>query len=185
MSDTATAPTRRPHCSVYIAVSLDGYIARADGGLDWLSIVERPGEDYGYKVFFDSVDALVIGRKTYDTVLAFEQWPYETKRCTVVTRSPPASRHGETFHAGSLSSLLDRLATDGVRRVYVDGGALIRSFLAEDLVDDVTLSVIPVLLGSGVPLFGGVERAMTLVSSRSFPSGLVQLCYNVERPRGA
>jgi dihydrofolate reductase len=73
------------------------------------------------------------------------------------------------------------LSGQGVRRVYVDGGALIRSFLAADLIDDVTLSVIPVLLGAGVPLFGGVERRMTLVSSRSFPSGLVQLRYNVER----
>lgn len=185
MSDMATSPKQRPRCSVYIAVSLDGYIARTDGGLDWLSIVERPGEDYGYKVFFDSVDALVIGRKTYDTVLAFEKWPYEEKRCIVATRSPPASRHGETFHTGSLSSLLDRLGTEGLRRVYVDGGALIRSFLAEELVDDVTLSVIPVLLGAGIPLFGGVERRMSFVACRSFPSGLVQLNYNVERPRGA
>jgi dihydrofolate reductase len=164
---------------------LDGYIARTDGGLDWLTIVERPGEDYGYKVFFDSVDALVIGRKTYDTVLAFEKWPYERKRCIVATHSPAAPRHGETFHSGSLSSLLDRLGTEGVRRVYVDGGALIRSFLAEELVDDVTLSVIPVLLGAGIPLFGGVERRMSLASNRSFPSGLVQLCYNVERSHGA
>jgi dihydrofolate reductase len=170
---------------VYIAVSLDGYIARADGGLDWLSVVERPGEDYGYQAFFDSIDALVIGRKTYDTALGFEKWPYENKRCIVVTRSPPAARHGETFHSGSLSSLLDRLGAAGARRVYVDGGVLIRSFLAEDFVDDVTLSVIPVLLGAGISLFGGVERRMQLVSSRSFPSGLVQLSYNVERTRGA
>jgi dihydrofolate reductase len=168
---------------VYIAASLDGFIARPDGGLDWLDIVHSPGEDYGYKVFFDSVDALVMGRKTYDTVLGFEKWPYENKRVVVVSHaaSRGAGKHGETFHSGPLEPLLDRLGADGVRRVYVDGGVLIRSFLAAGLIDDVTVSVIPILLGSGVPLFGGVEQRMTLVSSRSFPSGLVQLCYKIDR----
>jgi dihydrofolate reductase len=185
MSNEARLASARPRCSVYIAVSLDGYIARADGGLDWLAVVERPGEDYGYKAFFDSVDVLVIGRKTYETALGFEHWPYEGKRCIVVTRSSRTARHGETFHAGALTSLLDRLEAEGAQRVYVDGGALIRSFLAEDLVDDMTLSVIPVLLGAGISLFGAVERRLSLVASRSFPSGLVQLSYNVERSRGA
>jgi dihydrofolate reductase len=176
--------TARPQGSVYIAASLDGYIARPDGGLEWLSVVERPGEDYGYKAFFDSVDALVIGRRSYDAVLGLEKWPYEGKRCIVVTHAPPATKHGETFHAGPLPALVAQLGREGVRRIYVDGGALIRSFFAADLVDDVTLSIIPVLLGSGIPLFGGTERRLTLVSSRSFPSGLVQLCYNVERAHG-
>jgi dihydrofolate reductase len=171
----------RPRCSVYIASSLDGFIARPDGGLDWLSSFEQSGEDYGYKAFFGSVDALVIGRKTYDVVLGFEKWPYEDKRCIVVTHVPPSAKHGETFHSGPPDALLDRLGAEGVRRVYVDGGVLIRSFLDADLVDDITLSVIPVLLGEGIPLFGGVERRLKFASSRSFPSGLVQLCYNVER----
>jgi dihydrofolate reductase len=189
MKEEANLSNARPRCSVYIATSLDGYIARPDGGLDWLSRFEQSGEDYGYKAFFDSVDALVIGRKTYDVVLAFEKWPYEDKRCIVVTHAVPTGaatpKHGETFHSGPLEVLLDRLAGEGVRRIYVDGGALIRSFLGADLVDDVTLSVIPVLLGAGIPLFGGVERRMTLASSRSFPSGLVQLCYNVDRGASA
>jgi dihydrofolate reductase len=181
MNENAQRSTVRPQCSVYIATSLDGYIARPDGRLDWLSAFEQSGEDYGYKAFFGSVDALVIGRKTYDVVLGFERWPYEDKRCVVVTHAPPPAKHGETFHSGPLELLLGQLSSQGVRRVYVDGGALIRSFLADDLIDDVTLSVIPVLLGAGLPLFGGVERRMTFVSSRSFPSGLVQLSYNVER----
>jgi dihydrofolate reductase len=184
MGDGKSRSTARPQCSVYIAASLDGFIARLDGGLDWLSVVERPGEDYGYKAFFDSVDALVIGRKTYDVALGFEPWPYGSKRCIVVTHAPPAAKLGETFHTGPLPSLMGQLSREGVRRIYVDGGALVRSFLAEDLVDDVTLSVIPVLLGSGRPLFGGAERPLTLISSRSFPSGLVQLCYNIEHAGG-
>ena len=185
MNANVSGPSSRPRCSVYIAISLDGFIARSDGGLDWLGIVERPGEDYGYKVFFDSVDALVMGRKTYETVLGFETWPYENKRCVVVThaasRAATPGKHGETFYSGSLETLLDRLGAEGVRRVYVDGGVLIRGFLAAGLIDDVTLSVIPILLGKGIPLFGGVDRRMTLVSSQSFPSGLVQLRYNVDR----
>ena len=180
MGENANRSTPRPQCSVYIAASLDGYIARTDGGLDWLSAFEQSGEDYGYKAFFASVDALVVGRKTYDIVLGFEKWPYEDKRCIVVTHAPPAARHGEAFHSGSIEALLDRLSQEGVQRIYVDGGALIRSFLAADLIDDVTLSVIPILLGTGIPLFGGAERRMKLVSCRSFPSGLVQLCYNVD-----
>ena len=185
MGEDANRSTRRPQCSVYIAASLDGYIARPDGGLDWLTAFEQSGEDYGYKAFFASVDALVIGRKTYDIVLSFGKWPYEDKRCIVVTHAPPPAKHGETFHSGPIEALLDQLSKEGVRRIYVDGGALIRSFLASDLIDDITLSVIPVLLGTGIPLFGGAERRLKLVSSRSFPSGLVQLCYNVDRsPRG-
>jgi dihydrofolate reductase len=185
MNENADRAPGRPQCSVYIAISLDGYIARPDGSLDWLASFEQSGEDYGYKTFFSSVEALVIGRKTYDVVLGFEKWPYEDKRCVVVTHAPRQAEHGETFHAGPLPVLVDRLGGEGVRRIYVDGGALIRGFLAADLIDDVTLSVIPVLLGSGIPLFGGVERRMKLVSSRSFPSGLVQLCYNVERQPSA
>ena len=109
MSDDKSESTPRPKCSVYIAASLDGFIARPDGGLDWLSMVERPGEDYGYKAFFDSVDVLVVGRKTYDVVLGFEKWPYENKRCVVVTHAPPNAKHGEAFHSGPLPTLLARL----------------------------------------------------------------------------
>jgi dihydrofolate reductase len=173
----------RPRCSVYIAASLDGFIAREDDGLDWLSIVEQPGEDYGYKVFFDGVDAIVLGRRTYDTVLGFEKWPYEKKRCIVVTHRPAPSKNGETFYGGPIGTLLDRLGDDGVRRVYVDGGALIRSFLGEGLIDDVTLSVIPILLGKGIPLFGGTAHRLALLASRSFPNGLVQLHYTIDRAK--
>ena len=176
----------RPQCSVFIAASLDGYIARADGGLDWLAMVERAGEDYGYRDFLDAVDALVMGRRTYDSVLEFEVWPYPGKRCIVMTHAPPAPRHGEEFASGAPASLLARLGEQGVRRLYVDGGALIRQFLAAGLVDDLTLSVIPVLLGSGIRLFeedararSSTERKLRLVTARPFDSGLVQLCYQL------
>ena len=170
----------RPRCSVFIAASLDGFIARRDGGIDWLSIVEAPGEDYGYSKFFDDVGALILGRRTYDTVLGFSSWPYGDKPCVVFThRPPPEARHRERFHAGAPEPLLAELHEAGVRRVYVDGGALIRSFLRAHLVDDITLSVIPVVLGDGIPLFGdGIpERRLRLAGGQAFASGLVQLRY--------
>jgi dihydrofolate reductase len=174
----------RPRCSVFIAASLDGYIARADGSLDWLSVVEREGEDYGYREFVDGVDALVMGRKTYDTVLGFEEWPFAGKRCIVLTHARPASpRADEEFASGAPTALLEQLGRQGVRRVYVDGGAVIRQFLGAGLVDDLTLSVIPVILGGGVRLFDGDPRnraaSLRLISARSFDSGLCQLRYEL------
>jgi dihydrofolate reductase len=175
----------RPRCSVFIATSLDGFIARRDGGIDWLSIVERPGEDYGYARFFADVDALIMGRRTYETARGFPSWPYGDKRCVVLTHSPPEARHGEQFHAGPPAPLLARLHADGVRRAYVDGGVVIRQFLGENLIDDITLSIIPVLLGDGIRLFDESvpARNLRLTASQAFPSGLVQLTYEASSPR--
>lgn len=175
---------KAPRCSVYIATSLDGFIARADGGIDWLSRVERAGEDYGFKAFFDSVDTLVMGRKTYDTALGFDAWPYAGKRCVVVTSDRSReSRHGEEFFSGELATLFDRFGAEGVKHVYVDGGAVIAQALKAGLVDDVTLSIIPILLGEGTALAPkiGHDVPLQLVEHRAFESGLVQLKYRVER----
>jgi dihydrofolate reductase len=171
----------RPTCSVYIATSLDGFIARSDGSIDWLAAVERAGEDYGYKVFFDSIDTLVMGRKTYETALGFGAWGYEGKRCVVLTHAPLATQHGEEFYSGDLPALVERLGAEGAKRIYVDGGSVLSQFLALGLIADVTVSLIPVLLGDGVRLtqrLGGDVR-LRLARSRSFESGLVQLEYQV------
>lgn len=170
-------------CSVFIAVSLDGFIARPDGGLDWLSAVERPGEDYGYRAFFDDVDALVIGRKTYEAARRFDPWPYMGKRCVVLTHAACTPSHGEEPFAGTPRDLTERLSREGVRRVYVDGGNVIRQFLADALVDDMTISILPVILGEGIRLFGptGRDVRLDLVASRPYPSGLVQNEYRVRR----
>ncbi|MBK6460556.1 MAG: dihydrofolate reductase [Myxococcales bacterium] len=168
---------------VYIATSLDGFIARADGGLDWLSLVEAPGEDYGFHAFLEGVDTLVLGRATYDAVLGFGQWPYAGKRCVVLTHGALTSRHGEEAFSGTAEALAERLSTEGARRVYVDGGVVIGQFLDAGLVSELTLSVVPVLLGGGVRLFGSRERdvRLDLVRSARFPSGLVQSEYRVRR----
>jgi dihydrofolate reductase len=169
----------RPQCSVFIATSVDGFIAREDGTFDFLSLVEQPEEDYGFADFFASVDALVIGRNTYETALAFEEWPYAGKRCIVLTHRETPSLHGEQFFAGAPAALVEQLGLVGAQRLYVDGGAVIRSFLADGLSDDVTLSIIPVLLGRGISLFGNEvpELKLALESSQAFASGLVQLRY--------
>lgn len=173
----------RPRCAVFIATSLDGFIARRDGGLDWLATVERPGEDYGFQAFLDGVDAVAVGAATYRVVLGFEgPWPWAGKRVVVLThRPPPAPRADETFFAGDPAALVEALGAGGVRRVYVDGGAVVSQFLAAGLVDELTISVLPVLLGDGIRLFQGAlpERGLTLLSSRAFPSGLVQGTYRV------
>lgn len=165
--------------SVFIATSLDGYIARPDDGLDWLKLVERAGEDYGYAKFAETVDALVIGRRTYDTVLGFGAWPYAGKRVIVMTHRPLVARHGEEAFEGSPEELVQRLASEGTRRVYVDGGNVIQQFLAARLIDDLTISVIPIMLGAGIPLFGGTEQRLRLDGVQQFESGLVQLRYRV------
>jgi len=169
----------RPQFSVFIATSLDGYIARPDGGIDWLKIVEQPGQDYGYKAFADSVDTLVMGRKTYDVALGFGTWPHSGKRCIVLTHRYSAPCFGEEFMFGDPRMIAGKLGDEGARRVYVDGGDIIRQFLEAALIDDLTLSVVPILLGDGIPLFrrGMPEQRLKLVEGRTFPSGLVQLRY--------
>jgi dihydrofolate reductase len=170
---------QRPRCSVFIATSLDGYIARLDGTFDFLSIVEQPGEDYGFADFFTSIDALVIGRNTYETALSFPEWPYAGKRCIVLTHRETPSLHGEQFFAGAANGLVEQLGLTGAQRLYVDGGAVIRDFLASNLIDDMTISIVPTLLGQGIPLFGAEvpEQRLKLESSLAYPSGLVQLRY--------
>lgn len=176
--------------SVFIATSLDGFIARPDGSIDWLneaSAAVPSGEDCGYAEFMESVDVLVMGRNTFETVLAFDAWPYEDKRVVVLSSKPlifPA-RLPNTVSASSESPdvLVDRLSAEGAQRLYVDGGKTIQRFLAAGLIDDITITLIPVLLGQGRPLFGPVENDITLahMATRTFEFGFVQVKYRVVR----
>lgn len=174
----------RPHASVFLATSIDGFIARTDGGIDWLAVVERPGEDYGIQAFYDSVDTIVMGRKTYETGLGFDQWPYAAMRCVVVTGDTTrTSRHGEAFYSGELAVLFERLGAEGAKHIYVDGGVVIAQALRAGLVDEVTISIIPIVLGEGTPLAPkvGADVKLDLVAHEVFESGLVQLKYRVKR----
>ncbi len=184
----------RPQVSVYIAMSLDGYIARQDGDLGWLDRVHVSGEDYGYADFFAQIDTVVLGRSTYDVAARFSPWPYVGKRVVVLTSRPSESRHGEAFTSASPEALVSSLGDAGARHVYVDGGQVIQAFLAAGVVDDLTISVIPILLGRGIPLFHPVgndtsdgqgalprEQALEQRSAVRYPSGLVQLRYTIVR----
>lgn len=169
--------------TVFLGLSLDGYIASDDHGLDWLKLVQTtPPEDTGYLDLMGSVDALVIGRSTYDIVTSFPDWPYVGKRVLVLTHRPLETRHGEEAVQGELTQVLEQLAQDGHRHIYLDGGKVVRQGLQAGVVTDLTLSWVPVVLGSGISLFerGLPERPWRLKGSRAFPSGLVQATYEAE-----
>ena len=171
----------RARFSVFIAISLDGYIARAGGDIDWLSIVHPVDEAHGYGPFLASVDTIVIGRGTYEAVLENDKWPYVGKNVIVMTHRPAKAHKAEEFYSGPVLELARRL-TDA-KRVYVDGGQVVSQFFAAGLIDDVTISVIPIVLGEGIRLFSGGEgeHRLDLESSRSWPSGMVQMRYRVRR----
>ena len=166
---------------LYIATSLDGYIARTDGGIDWLSIVERAGEDYGYSAFYASVDAVAMGSKTYELCLGFSDWPYPGKKAFVFTqRKLKSDRDDVVFVSSDVRTVLTELEAEGLENIWlVGGGALTGSFLQKGLIDEFIISVIPVLLGDGIRLFPapGREAQLELIGSTSYPSGLVQAHY--------
>lgn len=174
-------------CSVFIATSLDGFIARKNGDLDWLpgSDGETGGEDYGFNEFFKSIDTLVMGRNTYELALTFKQWPYQGKHVVVLSSgfsSIPQSL-ARDVEGTSLppKELIQRLASSGCTHVYVDGGKTIQSFLQAQLIQEITITRIPVLIGEGIALFGTVAHDIKLqhLSTRAFESGLVQSKYKV------
>jgi dihydrofolate reductase len=182
----------RMKISVYIATSLDGFIARADGSLDWLdkaNAAAPSGEDFGFQEFMASVDTLVMGRMTYEKVLSFGEWGYGTTPVVVLSSQPieiqPEMQSTVTGSSESPQALCDRLSVEGVRHIYLDGGVTIRGFLADGLVDEITITQIPVLIGEGLPLFGPLENDvdLELLESRSFDSGFVQSKYSVQRSR--
>ena len=177
-------PADRPYCAAFLAQSLDGYIARRDGSIDWLSCVDRPGEDYGYRAFFATMDAMVVGRGTWDKAHTLGAWPYAGKRCVVFTHRPAdagQATHDAIFVQGEPSPVLSHLHRVGVRRAYVDGGQLIRQFIAAGLLDELSVFVVPILLGEGLPLFtaGGPERPLALEATHAYDSGLVHLRYRL------
>jgi dihydrofolate reductase len=169
--------------SVFIGTSLDGFIARQDGALDWLPA--DGGEPHGYDEFIATVDALVIGRNTYNTVLGFNAWPYGTKPVFVLsTRKLPPAPTGAVVEqmSGEPLEIVSVLQTRGIQHIYVDGGITIQRFLRAGLIQRLIITRVPVLIGTGIPLFGALERDIVLqhISTRQFSSGLVQSEYRIE-----
>lgn len=172
--------TERPKISIYIAASIDGYIARKDNSLDWLDRVGGFDEDYGFKKLLDSIDTLIIGRKTYEIATTVPD-PYPGKRVVVLSNTLKSIREGMELYRGDLPELVAKLHADGTRHIWVDGGVTISQFLASQMVDTMTIGIIPVILGEGLPLFNviGKELPCRLGSSQNYPSGLVQLNYEL------
>ena len=174
--------------SVFIATSLDGFIAREDDSLDWLDAANAAvpeDEDCGYVSFMRSVDVLIMGRYTYEKVLSFGQWPYESKPVIVLSSRAikiPASLGATVQHSSeSPLELHKRLSNEGMTRVNIDGGITIRRFLVAGLINGITITVIPVLIGQGKSLFAGLEKDVALnhIATKSYDFGFTQSIYQV------
>lgn len=168
--------------SVFVGTSLDGFIARSNGTFDFLDSGEN--EPHGYEEFMATVDALVIGSNTYETVLTLPAWPYGAKPVFVLsTRTPAPGPLGATLEhmSGTPAEVVSQLAARGIRHAYVDGGITIQRFLRAGLIQRLVITRVPVLIGSGIPLFGETERDIVLrhVATRQYAGGLVQSEYEV------
>lgn len=187
-------PKRSWRGFVFIGASVDGYIAEPGGGLDWLTdpppdpghVLGRQAEDApeDYRGFIRTVDQLVMGRGTYEKVLTFESWPYEGTPVIVLSTTLEQKPDANVTVAASLPDVLDLLDRRQARGVYVDGGETIQAFLRDDLIDELTISRAPVLLGSGLPLFGFIPRAVRLthLGTSTSDGGMTSTHYRVVRP---
>jgi len=171
---------------VFIAISLDGFIARHDGDIAWLLQRDDPTEDHGYPAFIADKDVIVMGRGSYEKALTFDPWPYDRPVVVLskkLANAPvPELLEGKVrFSSRAPKEEMKALAEQNVHRVYVDGGQVVQSFLRDGLISDMIITTIPVLIGAGRPLFGALSRDidLKLVSSCSFPSGLVQTTYRL------
>jgi dihydrofolate reductase len=173
--------------SVFVGTSVDGFIARPNGDLDFLPA--GGGEPHGYDEFMASVDALVIGRNTFETVLKFPAWPYGDKRVVVLSSRPVdlSAVRGAVVEqmAGPPADIVSKLAATGAQNLYVDGGITIQRFLRAGLVQRLIITRVPVLIGEGIPLFGSLTHDMRLhhIATQHYPSGLVKTEYRVIEAR--
>jgi len=174
-------------CFAFIAASLDGFIAREDGDISWLEeeSFKISGEDCGYQDFFNSIDTIVVGRHTYETASKFSEWPYASKRVVVLSHAPLTLLADPPMRVESANlkpeELVSYLNTTGSKKVYVDGGKTIQSFLEAGLINEITLTIIPILLGRGIPLFTTLsnETRLNLTYQKIYKNGYVQICYRL------
>ncbi len=173
--------------TVYIATSLDGFIARKDGNIDWMINIENPtNDDYGYADFTSTIDAIVMGRGTFEKVLSFPSWPYEKRVFVLSTtlKDVPSNLEGKVnLLSLTPKDLLSHLSKEGYSSIYVDGGKTIQGFLKQDLIDELIVTKIPVLIGSGIPLFGHLDHDLGFqhMETKTYPNGLVKSHYKRNR----
>lgn len=175
-----------PRIKLYIACSLDGFIAREDGSIDWLTKYDNnPETDYGYSEFYESIGTILMGRKTYEQVLEFGEWSYEEKKVYVFTRQKESLHHKKNveFVTGDITEFVRLLKENKDQDIWLMGGSqLIKAFLKENLVQDLIVFVVPIILGGGIPLFDHIGKEVRLRSGRieRYENGLVRLEYKVQ-----
>lgn len=166
----------------FIAMSLDGFIAKTDGDISFLSRVEKKDEDYGYATFLKTIDTIIVGRKTYDKVLSMGlEYPTEDKDLYIITRNVKPGHKRIKYYSGSLSRLVSELKGKKGKNIFCDGGAeVLNELLLENLIDEFIISIIPVILGSGIPLFkpGRPGLDLKLIDSHEYNTGLIKLHYS-------
>jgi dihydrofolate reductase len=165
---------------LYIAASLDGYIAGPGDNLDFLDSIDHGGEDYGYHDFIDSVDTVILGRRTYDWVLERAEFPHKNKQTFILTRTERPAEGNLTFYSGDVGELVQRLKSEPGKHIFCDGGAqVVHALLERSLIDELIISVAPVLLGDGIRLFsdGRPQQPLELLSARTYSSGMLQMHY--------
>lgn len=169
---------------LYIASSLDGYIAKPNDDLTFLSHVQKEGQDYGYAEFINNVDTVILGRKTYDWVMKqVKEFPHAQLDSYIITRTPRQDIGKIKFYTGNLKELVLRLKQEKGKNIFIDGGSeIVNELLKEKLIDKFYLSIVPILLGDGVKLFkdGLPEQKLRLISSKQFETGLIQLQYDLD-----
>jgi dihydrofolate reductase len=166
---------------LYIATSLDGFIAKPNDELDFLSIVEQEGQDYGYADFIKTIDTVIVGRKTYDKVISMGfDFPHADKDSYIITRTPRPNIGSIKFYTDDIKSLIYKLKSEKGKNIFCDGGAeIVNELLKHNLIDEFIISIIPILVGNGTKLFKDdrPELKLELISTKQFESGLVQLHY--------
>lgn len=166
---------------LYIAMTVDGFIATHDDDLTFLSAVEKEGEDYGYNEFIKTIDTVILGRRTYDKVMSMGvEFPHADKSTYIISRTPKADIGNTKFYNGELKPLITKLKSEPGKNIFCDGGAhVVHELLRHNLIDEFYISIIPILLGSGISLFrdGRPPMNLKLVESKSFVKGLVQMHY--------
>ncbi len=176
-----------PECSVFVGVSLDGFLAKPDGDLNWMDEAAGGAGDHGYEAFIAGIDTLVWGRKTFEKVMAFDKWYHGKKRVVVLSHQPldlgPARARGAVVEhrSGTPQDIVSQLGASGARHLYIDGGQTIQNFLRAGLIRRLIISQLPVLIGQGIPLFGSLPHDVKLrhVATRTFPGGMVQSEYQI------
>lgn len=166
---------------LFIAMSLDGFIARPDDDLEWLNCVAKDGEDYGYSAFTQTVDTILIGRRTYEKILTLvEKYPHHDKITYVITQTEQQSQENIIFYTENINDLIHELKQKEGQNIYCDGGAmLVQNLIRENLIDEMIISIIPILLGEGIRLFENIiaTNHLKLIATKHFDTGLVQVHY--------